>query len=150
MSDTIPRYSRPELFFGFVAPIGSNLHESLAAFHTYLSAAGYRVEDIHVTDAYRHFRELIPPEIPLEHKRVKERYSTHIAYGNQLRKHFGDDSILAAASIVRLQRKRIRERLNPTVQAVPYQGVAYLINQFKRKEEVELLRTVYGPNFFQV
>ena len=143
----IPRFERPELVFGFVAPIGSNLSEAVAAFRDYLKSAGYIVEDVKVTDSFKHMREVVPPVVPLEHKKTKERYHSHIAYGNQLRKHFRDDSILAAMSVVRLQRKRLRHRSVP-VQA--YQGIAYLIHQLKRKEEVELLRTVYGTSLFGI
>ncbi len=31
-----------------------------------------------------------------------------------------------------------------------FEGIAFLLHQFKRKEEIELLRSVYGRLFFQV
>lgn len=147
MSDIIPRFLRPELVFGFVAPIGADLTNTLGAFREFLQHTGYIVEEVKVTDAFKHFREVVKPKTALEHKKTKERYETHIAYGNQLREHFKDDSILAATSIVRLQRKRLRSRPSPPDS---YQGIAYLVYQFKRKEEVDLFRTVYRSTFFQV
>jgi deoxycytidylate deaminase len=147
MSDKIPKFERPELVFGFVAPIGANVGQTVNQFKRSLESLGYTVEDVKVTDAFKHFREVVKPVAPLEHKRTKERYETHIAYGNQLRSHFGDDSLLAMTSIVRLHRKRLRTRKDPPQ---PFQGIAYLVHQFKRKEEVELFRAVYGSIFFQV
>jgi deoxycytidylate deaminase len=147
MTDKIPKFERPELVFGFVAPIGANIGQAVGFFKKTLQSLGYIVEEVKVTDAFKHFREVVRPDEPLEHKRTKERYQTHIAYGNQLRRHFRDDSLLALTSIVRLRRKRLRERKDPPPQ---FQGIAYLVHQFKRKEEVELFRAVYGNIFFQV
>jgi deoxycytidylate deaminase len=76
---------------------------------------------------------------------LKDRYESYIAYGNQLRAKFGD-SILAVTTIRRILARRLKlpsaaEEFNRTV---------FLIHQFKRREEIDLLRTVYGRLFFQV
>lgn len=147
MKPTIPAFKLPELIFGFVAPIGANLTEVLSAYKSSLEKFGYVVEEVKVTDAYRHFTETVPPSPPLEHKRTKDRYDTYIKYGNTLRSHFDDDSILAKSAIIRLIRKRLRKRQRPLP---PFQGIAYLVHQFKRKEEIELFRSVYSDLFFQV
>jgi deoxycytidylate deaminase len=143
---TIPAFKLPELIFGFVAPIGADISEVLNAYKMSLENFGYIVEEVKVTDAYKHFRETIPPNPTLTHKRNKDRYDTHIKYGNLLRSQFGDD-ILAKSAIVRLLRKRLRKRDR---QPERYQGVAYLVHQFKRKEEIDLFRSVYADLFFQV
>jgi len=147
MSGSIPQFDAPELIFGFVAPIGANLTATIQDFRKTLERLGYLVEEVKVTDAFRHLRKVVIPSTPLVYNRTKERYETHIAYGNQIREHFRDGSVLAMTSIVRLQRKRLRKRPTPPPQ---YQGIAYLVHQFKRKEEVNLFRTVYGSLFFQV
>src|SRR5262249_16606635 len=74
----------------------------------------------------------------------QERYRSFIKYGDQLREHFDDDSILAVATIASIVRKR---------QNLPdpkFVRTAYLLHQFKRPEELSLLRAVYGEAFFQV
>ena len=78
--------------------------------------------------------------------REQDRYRTHIDYGNQLRAKF-DDAILAATAIRKLTRERLRPR---TDGADKFSRTAYLLHQFKRKEEIDLLRSVYGRLFFQI
>jgi deoxycytidylate deaminase len=67
-----------------------------------------------------------------------------IKYGNQIRTHFEDDQILAAMTCVRIINKRTHSGGGK-----PERNV-YLLHQFKRKEEIELFRNVYGRTFFQV
>ena len=146
MTDSIQKIKFPELVFGFVAPIGADLTTTVAAFRSYLARRSYQVVEIKVTDVFNVLQRYIVPDQPLDKASLQKRYATYIAYGNQLRAKF-DDAILAATSIRRVMSKRLKlarsteERFSKT---------AYLIHQFKRKEEIDLLRTVYGRLFFQV
>ena len=74
-----------------------------------------------------------------------ERFDLYIKYGNHLREFFDDDAILASIACTKITRSRSR---SPAT-GKPEQNV-FLIHQFKRKEEVELLRSVYGRVFFQI
>lgn len=143
---SIPRIKFPELFFGFVAPIGADITETLRSFREYFTRRGYRVVEIKVTDIFPAFASYFPPETPLEKSPLLKRYETHIAYGNQLRGKFGDDT-LAVSAVGRIVRRRVRLRLDADTN---FSKTAYLIHQFKRKEEIDLLRSVYGRLFFQV
>src|SRR5947209_2560095 len=53
MTDSIPKINYPELFFGFVAPIGADLRPALAAFRSYLTARNYKVVEIKTTDFFQ-------------------------------------------------------------------------------------------------
>lgn len=134
----------PELFFGFVAPVGADLDSVVGSFRSYFERRDYRVIDIKATDAFLLLEKYISPKRALERSDPHRRYETYIAYGNQLRSKLGDD-VLAATAIRQIVRKRLKipedERYSKTV---------YLIHQFKRKEEIELLRSVYGRLFFQI
>lgn len=146
MADSVPKIKRPELFFGFVAPIGADLRPALTAFRSFFEQHGYRVVEIKVTDVFDVLKKYVAPDIPLEKTPLYERYRSYIAYGNQLRARF-DDSILAATTIRRIMRKRLRPmRANEE----PFSATAFLVHQFKRKEEVDLFRATYGRLFFQV
>lgn len=145
MSDSIPKIKYPELFFGFVAPIGADLTPILEAFHKYFDSRGYRVVDIKATDIFDVLQKYVVPSEPLNKSRDRERYETFIAYGNQLREKF-DDAILAATTIRRVMARRLRVQKD----GEKFSKTAYLLYQFKRKEEIDLLRTVYGRLFFQV
>lgn len=146
MKNSIRRIPFPELFFGFVAPIGADIGETLKSFKSYFEAQKYDVVEIKVTDIFPAFVTYHTPEKQLVKRPLQTRYETHIAYGNQLRAKFGDDT-LAVSAVCRIIRQRLR--LNRTDNA-KFSKTVFLIHQFKRKEEIELLRSVYGRLFFQV
>lgn len=91
MSISIPKIKFPELLFGFVAPIGADLTETLAAFRSYLTARNYKVIELKVTDIFQFFKNYCPPIEELKQTPLNERYESHIQYGNQLRETLGDD-----------------------------------------------------------
>ncbi len=142
--DSTGKITYPELFFGFVAPIGADLQPTLQSFKTYLESRSYQVVEIKITNAFDVLARYIKPKRVLSKATELARYETYIAYGNQLRAAFQDD-ILAAIAIRRVMDKRLR-----LTESGEYSKIAYLLHQFKRKEEIDLLRSVYGRLFFQV
>ena len=146
MLSRLSRIEFPELFFGFVAPIGADLGPTHKHFREFLERQNYKVIDVKVTDLYDRLQNAVPPRMPLVPSSVYERFCSYIEYGNQLRDHYADDAVLAAATIEKI----IRERNTLPKDKVPFEKTAFLIRQFKRKEEVELLRSVYGRLFFQI
>jgi hypothetical protein len=146
MADSIERIDLPELFFGFVAPIGADLTPTVDAFRSFFKSQGYRVIEIKVTGVFGILEKYVRPKRTLIHKTpLKDRYETYIAYGNQLREKFGD-SILATTTI----RRVLAKRLKLPQESEEFSRTVFLIHQFKRREEIDLLRTVYGRLFFQV
>jgi len=153
MSILIPRIEHPELVFGFVAPIGAEIDRSVQAFHAYFKRQGYEVVDIKVTDVYQFLKKYVPPAQTLETFPPEDRYHSYIAYGDQLRTYFADDSFLAATAIARIIGKRtaiIEKRKKAGNSTDSLSKTVFLLHQFKRKEEIDLLRAVYGDVFFQV
>ena len=148
MATAILNINNPELFFGFVTAIGVDIQPSIASFKRYLEAEGYHVIPIRVTDAFDLLKGIVVPIQKLKTSPIKDRYSSYIAYGNQLRSHFDDDSIMASLAVAQVLREREKRNKAPNTDA--FSGKAYLIHQFKRKEEIELLRSVYGKLFFQI
>jgi deoxycytidylate deaminase len=144
MADSTEKINFPELFFGFVAPIGADIQPTLREFKKYLETRGYRVIEIKVTDVFNVYRRYVVPKKALSRETELARYETYIAYGNQLRGTFQDD-ILAASAVRRVMDKRIK-----LSESGRFSKLAYLIHQFKRKEEIDLLRSVYGRLFFQI
>lgn len=146
METSLQRITFPELFFGFVSPIGADIEAALIAFERELRSKGYEVVRVKVTNIYKIMKDYVPPNKPLNEASPHSRYSSFIEYGNQLREHFDDDAVLAATAMRQIANKRIKSQAN----RVPYERTAYLIHQFKRKEEIDLLRSVYGRLFFQI
>ncbi|HML06609.1 MAG TPA: anti-phage dCTP deaminase [Xanthobacteraceae bacterium] len=133
----------PEIFIGFVAPIGVDLRPSLRAFENYFANNDYNVIEIKVTDVFEKFATKLTPTAALQSSPRYERFITYIKYGDQIRTHFDDDRILAATTCVRIMNRRTTKGKSKP------EGNVYLLQQFKRKEEIELLRHVYGRVFFQ-
>jgi deoxycytidylate deaminase len=148
VTSPLNRINFPEIFLGFVAPIGADSDSCVQEFRRFFEDAHYNVITIKVTDAFKPPSTRLAPKEQLEHTPKKyERYLSYIKYGNQLRKHFDDDALLASIACAKIMRARMRTQ-QPDKDK-PEKNV-YLIHQFKRKEEVELLRSVFGRVFFQI
>jgi hypothetical protein len=70
-----------------------------------------------------------------------------IAYGNAFRKLAKMPSAIAGIGIAKVREKRAELCGSQTSPAL---GQAYILRQFKRPEEVEMMRRVYGRKFIQV
>lgn len=148
MATKIPNIEFPELVFGFVGAIGVDLNPTIATFDAFFKSHDYNVVPIRVTDLYELLQKAVPPKISLVKSPEKNRYKASIAYGNQLREHFEDDSTLAALAIYDIVKKRTKIQSQSPLRN--FEKNVYLLRQFKRPEEIELLRSVYGRLFFQV
>lgn len=143
MTKSLPQVNFPELFFGLVAPIGSIFEPTVESLTSHLEGFGYKVVPINVTDIFEVFSKHIVPTTELNLTSRYDRYKSFIQYGNQLRATLKDNSVLALAAIYQIFTERVRSKLET-------EKTAYIIRQFKRPEEIELLRSVYGNQFFQV
>lgn len=143
MALPISRIQAPELFIGFVAPIGTDIRGAINSFSNYFAAEGYNVIELKVTAVFDRLAHYLKPKKKLVSSPEAKRLQTYIQYGNQLRQTFNDDELLAAITITRIVQRRTSSRLQP-------EKNVYLLSQFKRREEIDLLRSVYGRAFFQV
>jgi deoxycytidylate deaminase len=148
MSEVVQRVPNPELFFCIVSPIGTNVQTTIDSLSEKLKQYDYTPVVIRVTDIFPVLQDYLKFPVKLQEVPLEDRYGSYIEFGDLLREHFDDDSFLASTTVSRIANKRqevvAREELgNP-------QKIAYIIRQFKRKEELELLRSVYGPLLFQL
>lgn len=148
MAAIVPAIPYPELFFGIVSPIGSDVKSCVKDLAAALDSLEYDVVEIKVTDVFHALSKFIAPPNDLVQTPVYDRYTSHIDYGNQLRSALFDDAFLAALTIGRITHRRRAAKVRSGDQ--PYSKRAYILHQFKRKEEIDLLRAVYGRLFFQV
>lgn len=141
--DLLPPIQGPELVFGLVGPIGTNMTAVAEVLAEELEKVGYRAIQIHITEllgALKHGFKLV--ERPLE-----ERYKSYIDAGNKLRKKLKLNDVFALLSVARI--RNTRATLTGS-NSSPANHTAYILNQFKRPEEIETLRKVYGRAFFQI
>jgi deoxycytidylate deaminase len=120
----------------------------MAEFRRFFDDSGYNVIVVKATSVFIPLSNHLIPDDPLDHKpRTYARFRSYIKYGNQIRAHFFDDAVLASMACAKIMRARTR---TPQPDKSKPEKNVYLIHQFKRKEEVTLLRSVYGRAFFQV
>lgn len=148
MAASIPRIEFPEIFLGFVSPIGADLSAVVAAFRRNFERQQYRVVEVKVTDVFSLLTPYILPNVQLVRAPLQERYRSHIAYGNQLRTEMEDDAILALLTVHRIVHKRLKPPI--AKEEDRFSRTVFFLHQFKREEEIELLRAIYGQLFFQV
>ena len=147
MSAAFTRIDFPEIFLGFVAPVGVDIQSSIKHFRSHFERFGYNVIPIKVTDVFKELVQIVPPAEELVSAPPHLRLERYIKYGNQLREYFEDDQLLAGLSILNIVRERVR--LAGTAVSSPSKNI-FVLHQFKRREEIELLRSIYGRVFFQI
>ena len=146
MASLIERISEPEIFIGLVAPIGADNEDVINSISKYFQNENYDVVKIKVTETFDIMAQMFPPTKALDSKFPFDRYNAKIEYGNQLREITQDNSILAALAIQQITGARFKNRMTSR----KLNKRVFIIDQFKRPEEIALLRAVYGELFFQI
>ncbi len=139
----LDRIEFPEPFFGLVAPIGVDLSETVQPLRASLEKFGYEVHVIKVTDL---FRDIDYCDVKLQDRPSEARFKTYIDFGNRLREISGDKAVCASLVIDKIAKSRGAD----IAARRQREKHAYIVHQFKRKEEIDLLRSVYGKLFFQI
>lgn len=149
-SDFLVNLERPELFIAIVSPIGVDSNSVLQAIHSSMEEVGYKTSHIKVTSLIKD----IPTGIKLEETPLEKRYESYIAFANRVRELFnirkdkvaGNDS-LAMLVVGAIMKARAAHTGSETK---PCHARAYILDQFKRPEEIALLRKLYGRLFVQI
>lgn len=147
----------PELIFGLVGPIGADISLIEDRLVSALESVKYTPVKIRITEVMKQ----IDTEVMLKNEDGPfEYYKSRMDYANAVRKKCENNSALAALSILMI--KNHREEVNQETKKLPADerhiplidcplpATAYIIRQFKTKEEISLMRAVYGKKFVQV
>jgi deoxycytidylate deaminase len=142
---------QPELFFALVAPIGADTKLVAQQLQESLKKLGYESTYIKVTKLMKS----IPTGIDLHETPLEKRYNSYIDYANKVREILGNDKIsntggndaLAMLSVAAILETRKTLTGDPKIAKHAH---AYILDQFKRPEEIALLRKVYGRLFIQI
>jgi hypothetical protein len=161
MKEPLPVSKAPELIFGLVAPIGVDLELVAEVLSQSLKEMNYQAHQFRVTKLMRE----IPNGLTIAENPYIRSFKDRIAYANEVRRLLGDEVLAALAiSAIRSFRAEERERRASTnaeplndapsaderTEEAPLLNQAYIIRQFKRPEEIALLRSVYGRQFILV
>lgn len=141
--DGLPSDDHPELIFGLVGPIGVDLESVTEALSSALRDFEYDAQVFRITDLMRE----VKVGLPLDGTGYVESFQQRIAYANRVREQLGRNEALAILAISAI--RQFRAKLGGSVEE-PRSKQAYIIRQFKRPEEIKLLRAVYGRQFIQI
>jgi deoxycytidylate deaminase len=127
-----------ELFFGLVGPTGTDTQSVCKELSEQLQKVGYDSEIISLSDMIIEYSGKAPP------KKEYERIKFLMKEGNKLREDSQQGDFVARLGLVDIRRKR---KAISGDEKIPAKRKAYIIKSFKRKEEVDLFRTIYGQAF---
>lgn len=146
----VQRIERPELFFGIVAPVGVDLDMIIEVLSSELGRQKYASSLVHVTSLMRE----VPSKIEIRDEPYLDRIRTRIAYADDVCERLKSADALAAITVgaIRSEReKQNREHCGHSISdeeaEAPLEGHAFIIRQFKRPDEIKLMRQVYGKLF---
>lgn len=133
----------PELFFGIVGPIGTDLDTLCGLFSESLQTVGYRCEVIRLIWLLREIEQWKDlPSTP-----VAEYYHRAMDAGDEFRKLVEDGAALAMLGIQYLKNE-LRTQHGPKDKPVERQ--AFVFRSLKHPDEVDALRRTYGAAFFLI
>lgn len=135
--------SSPELVFGLVGPIGVDLDTLQHAITRELNHVGYEAISIRITEIMRS----VKTDITLETNSYSEKYHSLISYADKICEISESSAALAALAVAKIRSERAKITGS---EKSPAFKKAYIIRQFKRPEEIELMRKTYGRKFIQV
>lgn len=148
MSNATTIYN-PELVIGLVGPIGVDLDAVIGYLKNALGDVHYQSEVIHITTVMGD----ILPHLTVNELSYDGRYKSLIKNADTVRRATENQAALACLAISEIRRRR--QDIHKKMQAKkardnPALGHAFIIRQFKREEEINLLRQVYGRKFVQI
>jgi cytidine deaminase len=130
----------PELIFGLVGPLGTDLSAVARALQDALDQVGYK------SQVYRLSRLMwdlaSPPWSELSDGPRDVEIDAHMTAGNKLREILDRNDAVAMLGLVAILKFREEKTGDPTL---PIGQFAHILQSLKRPEEVETLRRIYGP-----
>ena len=128
-----------ELVFGLVGPTGVDLTAVCDALESKLSEVSYATEIVSLSQLIAVFLKT-----KIRNNNEYERIKDLMTLGTKLREETKQVDIVGRLGIAQIRSIREKKTQDP-LQPVP--RVAYIVRSFKRPEEVELFRKVYGKAF---
>lgn len=107
-----------------------------------LKKYSYDVKHIHLTEIFKQF----PDYVEIKYSSLSEKVKSLINTGNELRKKYGAD-VMSRFGMFQIRQERKQSNGNS---ALAVEKVAYIVRQFKRPEEINLFRKIYGRRVYQI
>lgn len=134
-----------EIFFGITAKIGAEKQVIIQRLTDVLVSYGYQVELIKVTSIIKMLEKertnVVGPSICAA-------YQEMIQLCNNIRNEYVDSSVLSRLAITRISQSR--KRITGSTSPFHNKKIAYIVDQLKLPKEIEFMRLIYGPRYFQI
>ncbi len=137
MDDSAPT---PELVFGLVGPLGTDLSAAAHALKDVLAHVGYSSGVHRLSHLMRDLSG--KPWDELKDGPRDTTIGAHMTAGNLLRQTLGRNDAMAMLGLMSIRELRESQTGDPTKQLVRF---AHILHSLKRPEEVRTLRRIYGP-----
>lgn len=129
----------PELFFGFVGPVGTNTDLICETLKSALDRVKYKTENIHLINLVNHILQNTTDGSPS----LFEQYNKNMTTGNQFRENTDNNAAVTLLGVLNINENRRKgSEENP--------NQAYILRSLKRQEEVNLLEKIYEKAFFLI
>ena len=135
----------PELFFGLVAAIGTDLDRVTDILIAALVDVAYDTQVVRLSDLLKEIRS----GPALDESTRENRYRTYMAKGTYLREQTKRGDALAVMAVRRVQQLRATGGAGGR-SSEPRSRTAYVLRSLKHPEEVARLREIYGDGFFLI
>jgi deoxycytidylate deaminase len=140
-------YPDAELVFGIVCAVGTDYRPVVDYLKNLLKRAQYAPTEFHVSEFFPEIAAKLGLDIEFSDQSHYAHIDSHIKAGNAIRAKTRDGGFLALDIVSRIFTTRPNaDTDNP--EALP--NTAHIIISLKRKEEVDVLRKIYGPGFFLI
>lgn len=128
-----------ELFFGLVGPTGTNLDSICEELSNQFHTMGYATEVITLSSLISEYSDRSPAS-----DEAYDKIKFWMTEGTRLREASGAGDFIAKLALAEIRNRR-QSRTGDADK--PARQTAYILRSFKRKEEVDLFRTIYGKAF---
>jgi deoxycytidylate deaminase len=147
MDDLTP-LSGPELVFGLVGAVGTDLQAVEDVLASELAKVRYSTVRIRVSRLLHEldrYQALAGKNYSSEYERIKD----HMTAGTELRTLSGSGDVMAMLAVSKLRQSRVTNAPDclEADEEKPLERTAFIIQSLKHPAEIELLRRVYGRAF---
>ncbi|MDQ0073306.1 cytidine deaminase [Variovorax boronicumulans] len=129
-----------ELVFGLVGPTGVDLNKTFESLRAQLKTVNYQAILVKLSDLIDPYLHGKSSEATNEYERIKSLMEN----GTRIRELTEQRDILGRLGIAKIRATRVEKNQDPNK---PIPRTAYVVSSFKRPEEVDLFRQVYGKAF---
>jgi cytidine deaminase len=138
-----PSIGKPELFFGLVGAVGTDLDKVFSALSKALTAADYQIKQVRLSEMLR----AIDKYKSLPTKYADEYIDAHMTAGDEFRRIMERRDAVALLGVGNVREIRALKGKNEG-EIVP--NLAYVFWSLKNPGEIESLRTIYGSSFYLI